>query len=93
MSMSDWRRRAYPIQVRIHKAEKWTLYSRHRDWGSAANRAYVEAQNAFPALRVELVDYREDGADRTREQAAEEQTGQQKESALSDAQLEGRRKP
>lgn len=60
----DWRVRAYPIQVRCYPhddAGGWALYSRHRDWGNAANRAYVEARNAHPGARVELVDSREAG--------------------------------
>ncbi len=61
--MSDWRVRAYPIQVRVysnpHDRTKWALYSRHRDWGETARRAYVEAVNAHPGALVELVDSRE----------------------------------
>jgi hypothetical protein len=57
----SWRVRAYPIQVRIHLDDgRWSLYSRHRNWGNAAQRAYVEAQNAYPSCRVEIVDSREE---------------------------------
>jgi hypothetical protein len=58
---ADWRVRAYPIQVRIYSDGKWRLYSRHRDWSETAQRAYVEAQNAYPTCRVELVDSRDEG--------------------------------
>jgi hypothetical protein len=61
--MSDWRTRAYPIQVRIYSDAsdrvKWVLYSRHRDWGETARRAFVEATNAYPGSLVELIDSRE----------------------------------
>lgn len=57
----DWRVRAFPVQVRIYTSDdRYALYSRHRDWGEAARRAYVEAQNAHPTARVELVDTRDD---------------------------------
>jgi hypothetical protein len=60
--MTDWRIRAYPIQVRIFPTPsdrtKWALYSRHRDWGETARRAYVEATNAHLGALVELVDSR-----------------------------------
>jgi len=59
--MTNWRVRAYPIQVRVYTNDgRWALYSRHRDWGENANRAYVEARNAHPTQRVELVDSRDD---------------------------------
>jgi hypothetical protein len=58
--VTDWRVRAYPVQVRIYTGvdDRYALYSRHRDWGEPARRAYVEAQNTYPAKRVELVDIR-----------------------------------
>jgi len=55
--MGDWRERAYPVQVRIYANDgTWALYSRHRDWGETARRAYVEAKNAHPTQRVEMTD-------------------------------------
>lgn len=59
-----WHARAYPIQVRIYPDHKnrtsWALYSRHRNFGKAAQRAYTEAINAHPGALVEMVDSRED---------------------------------
>lgn len=63
----DWRERAFPVQVRIYSdasdKTKWALYSRHRDWGESARRAYVEAQNAHATCLVETVDIREPAPD------------------------------
>ena len=71
----DWRVRAYPVQVRIYTDSDYALYSRHRDWGDAARRAYVEAQNAYPGRRVELVDTREVSPDRHGEWATCDRCG------------------
>jgi hypothetical protein len=58
----SWRRRAYPVQVRVRRKDdetKWALYSRHRDWGEAQRRAMVEAENQFGAGWVDVVDIRD----------------------------------
>lgn len=62
--MNDWRTKAFPVQVRIYPKDGngWGLYSRHRDWGEAQRRAMVEAENAYPLCRVEVVDLRDGGA-------------------------------
>ncbi len=58
-----WHTRAFPIEVRIYPdaadPNRWALYSRHREWGTAARKALVEATNGHPTARVELVDSRE----------------------------------
>lgn len=51
------------MRVYLDDGKRWALYSRHRDWGRAANRAYTEARNAY-STRVELIDSRE--VDRTK---------------------------
>lgn len=61
--MSDWRVRAYSVQVRIYPDPEdrahWILYSRHRNHGETARRALVEATNAYPRALCKIVDSKE----------------------------------
>lgn len=60
---TDWRVRAFPVQVRIYRADgSYALYSRHRNWSETSRKAYIEAVNAYPTQRVERVDIRQGGS-------------------------------